>query len=224
MTIASWEQRFFYIEDLSNYTFPNTIDNLYVFDIDETLYPSDDKIKLMRLEELNIFSDALKIPKEGRREIFKGYDKKYGSVIGGLVNENDLSPENYEYLKEKTASIKMNLSEDEELKNLITQLKGTKICLTNAEKIYAHNVLLKLGLLSSFDLVICSNYYRKNTLCKPFKEVYTLVEQSFKAKNIHFFDDKKCNLKIPRKLGWNVYYVTPKRHIKYHLKNINKIQ
>lgn len=214
--------KFRYIEELINYKHTKKAEPVYIFDIDETLYPSDDTIKSYRLTELNIFCDTLGIPKEGRNELFEKYDIKYGSIIGGIVSENTLNEKNYEYLKDKTGSIKMDLNEDVELKELLTKINGLKICLTNAEKIYAARVLGKLGLKSSFDLIICCNYLQKNALCKPIKEVYTIVEKYLQcdSKNIYFFDDKKCNLEVPSKLGWKVFHVTTEKSIKDYLKEI----
>ncbi|KCZ80597.1 pyrimidine 5'-nucleotidase [Anncaliia algerae PRA339] len=222
MTTERANNKYLYIEDLELLSPQKTPKALYIFDIDETLYPSNKIIKMNRFEELNCFSDVIGMPKEDRISLYREYEEKYGTVIGGILANYDLTEKDYEILINKVENIKVDLIEDALLKNMLSKIEGTMICLTNGEKAYAKEVLSRLGLEELFEKVICCNYLKKYFLCKPQEEVYEILERFFNitGKNIYFFDDKRLNLHIPEKKGWNVYHVTEEKDIKYFLNKL----
>jgi FMN phosphatase YigB (HAD superfamily) len=115
---------------------------------------------------------------------------------GTLYNLND----NFSYDK---------LHRDNELINLINRLNGRKILFTNATHQHTNIVLNKLGLVSSFDLILDRNIVG---VLKPNPMAYIkLIKWCSINKNdtCYFFEDTLNNLITGNTFGWQSILVNP---------------
>lgn len=101
------------------------------------------------------------------------------------------------------------LKKDNELINLINKLNGRKILFTNAAHIHTNMVLKKLGLSSSFDLIV-----DRDTLgvLKPNVAAFIKLIHwcSITEKDTcYFFEDTIQNLIMGSLLGWQSVLISP---------------
>ena len=99
------------------------------------------------------------------------------------------------------------LEKDTELINLINKLNGRKILFTNASHIHTNVVLDRLGLVSSFDLILDRDTVG---VLKPNPDAFLkLIKWCSITKNdtCYFFEDNINNLIIGNTLGWQSVYI-----------------
>lgn len=209
-------------------TFKNTTFNInkpvYVFDIDKTLYPSYliDKSSKKRLLYLQ-YLISLGYSFDESNEILFRLRNKYSRTLQGLIEEYNLPDELYKYFIKYNPEKYMVLKNDEDGINLLKNLDGYKICLTNACVNHSKFVLNRMGLIDHIDYVFYSDLENKIFSCKPKEEVYYMVEEFLQIKNkkdIHFFDDKIINVEMANKIGWNGYHVNDEYSYKDILKGL----
>jgi len=102
------------------------------------------------------------------------------------------------------------LKPDAELIHLINKLNGRKILFTNASHQHTNIVLAKLGLVSSFDLILDRDIMG---VLKPNPMAFLkLIKWCSINKNdsCFFFEDNINNLIIGNTLGWQSILINPK--------------
>ncbi|MEC9206395.1 MAG: pyrimidine 5'-nucleotidase, partial [Pseudomonadota bacterium] len=84
--IASLSASFQDIEDI----------NVWIFDLDNTLYPITPKM-LAEIDDLmgSFIADFLNVDRAEARRIQKGYFRTHGLTLRGLMVEHDLDPQEY---------------------------------------------------------------------------------------------------------------------------------
>lgn len=105
------------------------------------------------------------------------------------------------------------LRQDNELISLIKKLKGRKILFTNACHQHTNLVLHKLGLVSSFDLIVDRDLLgvRKTDL-KPYLSAFRkIIKWCSITPNdtCYFFEDSLKNLITGHALGWQTIFINP---------------
>ncbi len=101
------------------------------------------------------------------------------------------------------------LQPDIELINLINRLNGRKILFTNAAHQHTNIVLGKMGLVSSFDLILDRNILG---ILKPHPLAYLkLIKWCSINKNdtCYFFEDTINNLIVGNSIGWQSILINP---------------
>ncbi|KCZ76922.1 pyrimidine 5'-nucleotidase [Anncaliia algerae PRA109] len=201
--------------------------NIYIFDIDETLYPENKEIKDLRRKNYLEFLKEKGFNYEEATKELNMYTEKYGAAIKGILHKYNIDDEIYfKLIKRESLDYKL-FQIDTIGSEILNNLTGLKICLTNSDFFHAKLVLKSLGLLDHFDYVFHSDYEDKNFICKPDEGVYHLVELFLgikKRENVYFFDDKLANVEAARMVGWNGYHVNEKEDYKIILNKLhNKI-
>jgi FMN phosphatase YigB (HAD superfamily) len=106
-----------------------------------------------------------------------------------------------------------NLAKDTELISLINKLNGRKILFTNASHMHTNVVLDRLGLVSSFDLILDRDTVG---ILKPHPNAFLkLIKWCSINKNdtCYFFEDTINNLIIGNTLGWQSIYINPSQPV-----------
>ncbi len=101
------------------------------------------------------------------------------------------------------------LKQDNELIGLIKKLKGRKILFTNASHQHTNLVLHKLGLVSSFDLIVDRNLLG---VLKPSPIAFLkIIKWCSITPNdtCYFFEDSLRNLIVGHALGWQTIFINP---------------
>lgn len=124
--------------------------DVWVFDLDNTLYPADhevfaaigDKMTgfIARVANLD-WADALKLREK--------YFNQYGATVVGLVKHHGV--EASDFLREVHDVPLDTVAPDPELADLIAQLSGRRYVFTNGGRDYAHRILMRLGVDKAFD-------------------------------------------------------------------------
>ena len=101
------------------------------------------------------------------------------------------------------------LQQDTELINLINRLSGRKILFTNAAQQHTNIVLSKMGLVSSFDLILDRDILG---VLKPHPIAYMKLTKWCsinKNDTCYFFEDTINNLIMGNTIGWQSILINP---------------
>ncbi len=101
------------------------------------------------------------------------------------------------------------LQQDTELINLINRLSGRKILFTNAAQQHTNIVLSKMGLVSSFDLILDRDILG---VLKPHPIAYMKLTKWCsinKNDTCYFFEDTINNLIMGNTIGWQSIFINP---------------
>ena len=138
--------------------------DVWIFDLDNTLYSSKTKIFDQIDERMKLFiSKKLNISFEKAFTLQKKFYKEYGTTLYGLMKHYNFQPKEFLNFVHD-----VNLDKITKNKNLfenIENLPGEKIIYTNGDENYARRVLKKLGIHKLFSYIL--DIERSNYIPKP---------------------------------------------------------
>ncbi|KAL0265686.1 UNVERIFIED_CONTAM: hypothetical protein PYX00_011400 [Menopon gallinae] len=194
---------------------------VYIFDIDETLYPHDDGILDMRREKIIEFGMLYGLSREESMAKIKESLVKYKSTIKGFIRELPRNENVNRVLDNPVPNSTDTLKPDTELREMLLRLKGRRFCLTNGSREHSRKALVKIGVLDCIDAVFCCDYQNPEYISKPDPRVYDIVSQVLeldKASGVYFFDDHTENIECAVLFGWSCFQVTRCRPLKHILR------
>ena len=181
----------------------------WIFDLDNTLY--DIKLSLFKRVSIRITqfiinyfgitkNEALKL----QRELYL----KYGLTLRGLIVEKKIEPQ--DFLKYVHDVEFPELKIDNELKSLLSKLKGKKYVYTNASYQHAKNILKLLGVMEEFEYIL--DIEATNFIPKPNIESYHIMKKKLCLKNKDmdkaiFIEDTARNLVPAKNLGMSTVWM-----------------
>lgn len=173
------------------------------FDLDNTLYPSDNGIWDSIGNRMNIFlQEQLKLPVEKVSTLRREYYLKYGTTLRGLQINYGINPEDFLAFVHNLP-IEDIIHPDPELRALLLELPLNKFIFTNSNIEHAERVLKALDLDNCFDKII--DIRAMDYECKPNFEAYQIAlgiaAESDPSKCI-FLDDTPRNLIPAFELGF----------------------
>lgn len=132
-----------------NFSFDINHIEAWIFDLDNTLYPSENKLFHQVDRRMGEFiAQRLEISIEAARLMQKSYFREHGTTLRGLMSEQDVAPQDYlDFIHDINFDL---LEPNPVLKEALRSLKGKKIIYTNASLDYAEKVLTYLGLQDLF--------------------------------------------------------------------------
>ena len=172
----------------------------WVFDLDNTLYPSTCNLFAQIDEHMGSFiSDLLGVDRIEARRIQKGYLHGHGTTLSGLMHEHNIDPQ--DFLAHVHNLDLSAVPENPELAVLLHALPGRKIIFTNASIDHADRVMAKLGLTECFDDVF--GIEEADFTPKPHHETYEKFVTHFAidAPRAVMFEDMASNLVAAERLG-----------------------
>lgn len=142
-------------------TFDDT--SVWVFDLDNTLYPAECDLFTLVSDKMNIFiQDFLKVDLDEAKRVRREYYLKYGTTLAGLMEVNDMEPDGFlDFVHDIDHSL---LEENVPLAKAIARLPGRKLIYTNGSTGHAEGVAGKIGILDQFDGIFdikAANYVPK---------------------------------------------------------------
>lgn len=181
----------------------------WVFDLDNTLYPSDAMVWPQVDERITLYVmrlyglDAL-----SARALQKYFYHRYGTTLKALMVEEGVDP--HDFLDFAHDIDHSTIKLDESLGAAIERLPGRKLILTNGSRRHAENVAGKLGILDHFDDVF--DIAAADFIPKPERVTY---ERFLKAHGVEptrsaLFEDIARNLAVPHDLGMATVLVVPR--------------
>lgn len=179
---------------------------VWVFDLDNTLYPADCDLFLQVDQRMGEFiARFLGVPFAYARHLQKTYYRQFGTTLSGLMHVHRMDPKPFlDYVHDIDLT---PVREHPELAAAINMLPGRKLIFTNGSRRHAERVAGKLGVLHCFEGIfdICdANYVPKPTascydhFCRAHG-----VEASLSA----MFEDIPHNLEAPHALGMTTVLV-----------------
>lgn len=183
-------------------------EKFFLFDLDNTLYtPERGILRIIDSRIRQFVKDNYGFKSEEQiYEQRKRYYKAYGSTMLGLMKDYNLDPICYlEYIHDIDEKLLPTL--DEKLYEILSEIDGKIILLTNSYKKYAIIVLKNLGVIDLFDdyYDITDMKYLNKSHIKVYQEF--LKKSGFRAKNCIMHDDVWDFLKIPQQLGMTTVLV-----------------
>jgi len=179
---------------------------VWVFDLDNTLYPAECRLfDQIDVKMKSFISNLLGVDHEEAHRVQKHYFHTYGTTLRGLMTAHDVQPGPFlEYVHDIDLSA---LPASEKMDAALTGLNGRKIVFTNASHDYAERVLGQLGIRRHFEDVfdiIAADYRPKPDL----NSYQKLIERhAFDPTQAAMVEDMSVNLEPARQLGMTTVWV-----------------
>lgn len=123
---------------------------VWVFDLDNTLYPADCNLFAQVDRKMSEFiAQYLGVPLPSARHLQKAYYRQFGTTLAGLMKVHNMEPDRFlDYVHDIDLA---PVPEHPELKAAIDALPGRKLIFTAGSRKHAENVAGKLGVLDCFE-------------------------------------------------------------------------
>lgn len=181
----------------------------WIFDLDNTLYPSDSDLWPRIEQRITLFlMNLFGIDGLSARALQRHYYQRHGTTLRGLIDENVAGHE--EFLAFVHDIDRSNLAANPPLAREIAALPGRKLIFTNGSRDHALRTAAQLGMGDAFEDVF--DIVAANMVPKPAAAAY----QSFFDKygvdpaRAAMFEDIAKNLTVPRALGMTTTLVVAK--------------
>jgi putative hydrolase of the HAD superfamily len=179
---------------------------IWVFDLDNTLYPADTRIFAQVDQKMGEFiARYLGVPFEYARHLQKSYYRQFGTTLTGLMKVHRMDPKPFlDYVHDLDLS---GIAEQPRLAAAIGRLPGRKLIFTNGSRAHAERVASKLGLLPLFEDIfdiVAADYVPKPT---PACYDVFLKAHGVEAARSAMFEDMPLNLEAPHALGMTTVLV-----------------
>ena len=121
----------------------------WVFDLDNTIYPAECNLFAQVDVRIGKFiAEALDLPFDAARRMQKGFFRRYGTTMKGLMQEYGIDPHHFlEYVHDIDYS---PVPPSSELAAVLAVLSGPKYIFTNGSVKHAEAVLDRLGVAGQF--------------------------------------------------------------------------
>lgn len=174
--------------------------NIWVFDLDNTLYPARCDLFTEISQRMGTFvSNFLDIEYDEARKLQRKYYLKYGTTLNGMMTCHDMDPHPYlDYVHNIDLS---PVAPDALLNDTLAQLPGRKLILTNGSVKHAENVAGKLGILHHFEDIF--DIVAADFVPKPERSTYEkfIKRAGFDPRDAVMFEDLAHNLEVPHAVG-----------------------
>lgn len=181
-------------------------DHIWVFDLDNTLYPAECDLFGLMDERMGAYvSDLLGVGLADARAIQKHYFYEHGTTLAGLMVHHDVDPHHYlDFVHDIDLD---RLSPDPGLARLIKALPGRKLVLTNADTPYALKVLERRGLADCFEAIfdIHDARYRPKPDPEPYRAF--CARHGVDSARATMFEDMARNLRPAKELGMATVWI-----------------
>ncbi|PZQ86037.1 MAG: pyrimidine 5'-nucleotidase [Ancylobacter novellus] len=180
----------------------------WVFDLDNTLYPPGLDLWRQIDEKMRAYiSGFLDISLDEAFALQKGYYRKYGTSLRGLMIEHAMDPD--DFLAHVHDIDLASLDPAPELGEALGALPGRKLVYTNGSRRHAEKILAKLGISHHFaDVhdIVAAEFHPK-----PQETAYRgfLARFDVDPRRAAMFEDLARNLDVPAALGMRTVLVVP---------------
>jgi putative hydrolase of the HAD superfamily len=180
----------------------------WVFDLDNTLYPSDSDLWPKIDERITLFlMNRFGLDGLSGRALQKYYYQRHGTTLRGLIDEGLVDPA--EFLAFVHDIDRSSLAPNMALAAEIAALPGRKLIFTNGSRDHALRTAAQLGLEGAFEDVF--DIVAANMIPKPAIAAYRAFFDRYGIDPEHaaMFEDIAKNLVVPHALGMATTLVVP---------------
>ncbi|MCB1521961.1 MAG: pyrimidine 5'-nucleotidase [Hyphomicrobiaceae bacterium] len=179
---------------------------VWIFDLDNTLYPADCNLFAQVDQRMGEFiANYLSVSFEHARYLQKTYYRQYGTTLAGLMQLHRMEPSAFlDYVHDIDLS---PVPEHPELAAAIERLPGRKLIFTAGSRRHAENVAGKLGVLHLFE-DIC-DIVATDFVPKEQRAAYDrmMTSHDVAANEAAMFEDMPHNLVAAHDLGMRTVLV-----------------
>jgi putative hydrolase of the HAD superfamily len=181
----------------------------WVFDLDNTLYPSDSDLWPKIDQRITLFlAHLFGLDGMSSRALQKYYYQRYGTTLRGLMEEHDIGPDDFlDFTHDiDRSSLLPNLA----LATAITALPGRKLILTNGSREHAFRTAEALGIEAMFEDIF--DIAAADFVPKPQAATYErfFARHAVDPLRSVMFEDLARNLIVPHERGMTTVLVVPK--------------
>ena len=178
----------------------------WVFDLDNTLYPSEcDLFAQVDTRMTTFVAEALGLDRAAALSIQKRYYAEHGTTLAGLMKLHDVSPQAFlDYVHDIDLT---PVDACDVLRANIAALPGRKFVFTNGSLRHAERVVEKRGLAGLFDAMFDIEAAAFEP--KPFAAAYHRMIAAFAIAPARaaMFEDIPRNLTLPAEMGFTTVLV-----------------
>ena len=181
----------------------------WVFDLDNTLYPSDSDLWPKIDARITLFlAEMFGLDGMSSHALQKFYYQRYGTTLQGLMREHEISAE--EFLTFVHDIDRSSLAPNHTLAAAIAALPGRRLILTNGSRAHAISTARQLGIDHMFEDIF--DIVAADLVPKPDASTY---ERFFDKHGVDparaaMFEDMVRNLETPHARGMATTLVVPK--------------
>ena len=183
--------------------------DVWVFDLDNTLYPSDSDLWLKIDDRITLFlAHLFGLDAMSSRALQKFYYQRYGTTLNGLMQEHEISAE--QFLAFVHDIDRSSLKPNHSLASSIAALPGRKLILTNGSREHALRTSEQLGLADMFEDIF--DIVAAGLTPKPAQETYQRFfdKHDVEPSRAAMFEDIVHNLRVPHARGMATTLIVPK--------------
>ncbi len=180
--------------------------DVWIFDLDNTLYPASCNLFAQVDHRMGAFIQKfLGVPYEYARHLQKSYYRQFGTTLAGMMAVHKMTPEPFlHYVHDIDLSV---VPESPQLSTAIANLTGRKLIFTAGSRNHAERVCTKLGILQHFEDIF--DIVAAGYVPKPKPEPYAkfLSHHGISPTAAAMFEDMPHNLEVPHTLGMTTVLV-----------------
>lgn len=183
----------------------------WLIDLDDTLYPAESGLFAHVSRRITArIAALLDLPFEEARAVQKGYWRRYGTSLRGLVVEHGIDPE--PFLRDvHDVPIETLLPRDPALRPALASLPGARHVFTNASAEYARRILVHLGVDDLFVNVFDIRHAEFVPKPDPLPYRRALAALGVEGSRVAMVDDSPQNLAAARTFGmWTAWLRSPR--------------
>lgn len=180
--------------------------DVYVFDLDNTLYPAESNLFAQVDVKIGEYvQNLLNLDAVSARSLQKQYLVDHGTTLRGLMANHNVDPHHY---LDDVHDIDMSpINEDAALRRSLEAIDGRKLIFTNADRPYAEKVLKRLGVGDLFEGIF--DIHSAALDPKPTPHVYDMFLDEFDVdpSRAIMFEDMARNLVPAHNLGMATVWI-----------------
>ncbi len=180
---------------------------LFIFDLDNTLYPPD--VILWKIVDARIeryVREKLGVGMDEARDIRRGFLREFGTTLRGLMHHHGVAPADYlEYVHD--VPIPEVVPPRPELGAMLAGLPGRRVVFTNGSESYARRVLAALGVSDMMDGVFGIEFMDYIAKPSPYPYGKLLQATGTGAEDSLFCEDRYENLMPAHAMGMYTVWV-----------------
>jgi putative hydrolase of the HAD superfamily len=183
--------------------------DIWVFDLDNTLYPPDSDLWPKIDQRITLFlAELFGLDGASSRALQKYYYERYGTTLKGLMEEHRIDAD--EFLSFVHDIDRSSLKPNHSLAGAIAALPGRKLILTNGSREHALRTAEQLGVDKMFEDIF--DIVAANLVPKPEAAAYEtfFARHAVDPRRAAMFEDLARNLIVPHQRGMVTTLVTPK--------------
>ena len=195
--------------------------DVWVFDLDNTLYPPDSDLWPKIDQRITLFlAELFGLDGASSRALQKYYYERYGTTLKGLMEEHRISAG--EFLDFVHDIDRSSLGPDHTLAGAIAALPGRKLILTNGSREHALRTAEQLGLHEMFEDIF--DIVAAGLVPKPEAATYEMFfdRHDVDPARAAMFEDIDKNLLVPHARGMVTTLVVPRAGAVDHRRDIDE--